>query len=1683
VVQSVVSKEELQANIVPDAFKSFSAAFHSVVSGRTTSIRNRYLAMKLRKVRKELNTLGHTSYSAFKWAHENWASFVKSPLTRHFGELVAIAVATGMLPADSCDITFQGMEVFVLTDRQRITSVYGLVDAIFNSTNYFLDSVILSMEEGNLSPFLYEKSNSAKLDEAYELVKTSVAKMKNGAFYDEGGVWCELMEAATIATNAYTAAVKVATPSSFQRKILNDRLCDLIKWRFEIASARRAGELTKQPLCTILHGKPGCGKSTLLSILQRIHFTRIGLEYDPSRIANMITGEAFHSQVNNRTLFLNYDDVSNRKLAFDPSFGLASVLQAVNNVQFVAIKADLESKGMVMPDLQGVYGTTNDREMDIDVISKHGDSMRRRIVMVDVVVRPEYRTPMGGFDSKKFAANPRYSQYRGAEVQDFQTFTINVGAHGCFAPYVHNGVQASGLDVSSFLSMWELLADEHDVAQNALMQAQKITFGPRDGDKPSSRPAPPIKEEDDEIFHDLPDLEPRQPLDDDSDSDDDESMADGVKVDLPLQPFLRPLDDPDVTPSPLVLPSVKEEELQASYVTKTAASVTAMVGGAYSLFNAYAPQTCEDLASVRNSFWHMQFGFIPSAAGIAQLVTGIDTDFGSEVSKSIRAAMREDKYQWWFWVPRWMWNTSFIKALTPNLLDAKLNAEKRACSTAVFWYTIMAPTLIAVGMFQCTGYWGLPLFLLAILCCYRGYVNACLVAAIKEAAYEQLTKRRDALAELGDEYRQAAYDKSKPWVAATREVLMSLPSLLFMGSLLVGGAVYLSGGQLPQFFKKELDATAPEPEQPPPAEIPPTPVTFESGEVVQGFMGLSDEAIRNKSKERNVWDQCVQRAAFGIKNPNQTTAQLLNLLEKNTSFFEYSSQGEWKNGCTMTWLCSNLFVVPKHFADKVTEQVTWRIYDKNCPSSIRKRRVSPSSFYPSQYGDISIGYVSGVEKANLLKYLDFSPGQLVGHRICRDPESKSLSIFDVTGSMVVNSARQSVTEWKGNVESRVGHCGGAYVTKAPNPSIVGFHYAALTEDATIHRACMFREHELRAFMTRIHNSASCMLMAAPPEELEIVVQGTKLVKVGDTSKLEEGVGVQSEWILNNTEIGQDLKDALAVTVECDPVKVPDYIPPSTIRAEDKLPVLPVPEVETAEESPSEEKEEELQASIPVGSSNSAAFFKTKARPTIIADDVKERYPDADYAGPKFGRSMWPKSAVYAMNSTPGLPPDHLEWAACDYLDGFKSLPKILSENVRPLTWEETLNGIDGSKFIGCLNFSTSMGSGFTGTKDHWTTVYLDSLSKTQKRVFDNKVWDEVHKSIERLKAGERPGWLFRGVPKDEPTHVTKEKVRIFMVGQIMCTLLVRKYYTPICSLLQLCTAISECAVGINAASPDWEEMVQHLERFKLAFDADHKKFDLSKASQISTASYKIMIELAAMGDYKGEDLFIMQMMSTEMLLPLVNYAGGIYLLDGSTPSGIPVTVIINSLDNSLMNRCAYKSLFPRAPVGEFRKYVSHVNFGDDLINSVSFWRSSFNFHSMQKYLGDYGIQITPGDKSAKGSRFMDLKKLVFLQRTSSQLPELPYRVGKLNEKSIVKPLVCTLGGLSQDEAASVNIDGALREFVYHGQEIFEDRQEWLSGIATKHGIAHQCSLLRIPYAELLSSLQDDHIERWKREHS
>jgi hypothetical protein len=110
-----------------------------------------------------------------------------------------------------------------------------------------------------------------------------------------------------------------------------------------------------------------------------------------------------------------------------------------------------------------------------------------------------------------------------------------------------------------------------------------------------------------------------------------------------------------------------------------------------------------------------------------------------------------------------------------------------------------------------------------------------------------------------------------------------------------------------------------------------------------------------------------------------------------------------------------------------------------------------------------------------------------------------------------------------------------------------------------------------------------------------------------------------------------------------------------------------------------------------------------------------------------------------------------------------------------------------------------------------------------------------------------------------------------MVAEISCTVLVRKYYTPICRLLQMTTGISECAVGINATSDDWQGFTSVIGRFQHHFDGDHSKYDLRKSAKISSASYRIMLELAAKGNYEAEDLFMMQMIPADLVRPLVNF--------------------------------------------------------------------------------------------------------------------------------------------------------------------------------------------------------------------
>jgi hypothetical protein len=1532
VIRSIDEGVDLQGPAIPKVMQPF---VNSLISIFTLGFSTQEVVEEDVNVAVEgLKKQGYSPLETFRYAVAHWEKFLDSPLVVHFTNLIGCAIVAGFLPVDYGELHINAIRVYQVSNLARLHSFVDFTRALVGSLNYFVEAVVASWEAGSLEPFLMERTNSKVLDEAYEEVNVIMIGIPTGEYYKGGGDWSTAMHKVDRTLAMYQQAIKSVSGQTWLRNIFSSRIINLQRWRFELGISKKGGSLRSQPFCAMFYGASRCGKSAISSMTMKYHAAIQKIVWDPSLVANITADEKHHNSIHNGTRFFFYDDVCNRPLAYDPSYGIASVLQAVNNVQFVANKAEIELKGMVMPDPIGVYGTTNVGDFMATKISLEPESIYLRIIRVHVVVRPEYIQDgtSGAYDRMKFEADPRYCYFKNKRFDDAHYIAIerwdrNSGYKPIFSE--EHCMELSHLNVAEYLfHMGKLLKQHHSRQEDYLSNQEAVTFD--------------IEEED--SHEEFP------------------------------------------------LPTSIVEQVGDRGFTRQAPMF---------------PRTQRALANGFRAAIMMKLGDFPSILRFLTFLTGYDFLVAQTVSILIDHFSSCDEAQWWFWIPDSWWSEKLFKRLAPVLQDTQIRKEliklmkwryrwiALICLSVYFrWYRIMGVA---------------SAFLVANL--MRGQV-------LRFSAYRLIVNKRKAVQEVAQAYRKNMSPYLKwilewiPWVAAAGGA--------------IAGLRWLMGPDNTFTFGSEIEK---------PRDWHPSDQ--------QAFMGMTEADMRAKEQVRNQWQEKVVTAVSGFRNPNMTGDQLTQLVIKNTSRYKVYQEGEWKEMCHLTWLTTDICVLPAHVIPKNSQK--WRIYDSDDKCARKDVVVSPMSFYKSLRGDVALAHIKYRSKKSLIQYLDYLPAELMGTRIRLEKGSCSPHTFGVRGGRVTNAEGFEVIEWISPHPSEEGDCGAAYVRTGRNPSIVGFHYAARSDNYNIQRSAMFTEIELKTFIKNVLDNASTLVSANAPDQWGF--KGPNGFSVEEKPMPANDIAAQVDWLMENTEAGQELAERNASSPEIVEVDKPEFEPPCI------------------------EKKFVRQA-VPIGTAGRSAYYKSRCVDTLMAEAVRERL-GIHHGKPKFGRSMYPKSAMYTFNGSCNLPPSMLEWAAQDYLSMFKLLPRYLLEDLCPLTREEILNGKDGVRYIDALNFLTSMGEGFPGGKKAWVIEYLDSLSGHIRKEFLQEVWDEVDKALAALEAGKRVPFIFRATPKDEATPITKDKVRIFMVGQITCILLVRKYFTPVCRLIQMTTGISECAVGINATSVDWEHVQQHLDRFSNVFDGDHSKYDLVKNAATSAASYKIMIELAAMGNYTAQDLTIMTMLVNDLVYPLTSYAGLLYQLDGSTPSGIPVTVIVNGLDNSLMNRCAFLYAYPRSKVGDFRKYVSHINYGDDFINAVSFWRRRFNFITMRDFLASYGLKITPGVKDAEGRKFVDRNKIVFLKRHSVKLPELDYRVGALEYASIFKSLETVLysKNLSSEQALAVNIDGALRELVYHGQEAFYQEQKWLRDQATQHGIAHLCVHLNTKYEDLLRSLQ------------
>lgn len=388
-----------------------------------------------------------------------------------------------------------------------------------------------------------------------------------------------------------------------------------------------------------------------------------------------------------------------------------------------------------------------------------------------------------------------------------------------------------------------------------------------------------------------------------------------------------------------------------------------------------------------------------------------------------------------------------------------------------------------------------------------------------------------------------------------------------------------------------------------------------------------------------------------------------------------------------------------------------------------------------------------------------------------------------------------------------------------------------------------------------------------------------------------------------------------------------------------------------------------------------------------------------------------------------------------------------------LSKRSALNGIPGVKFIDAINKSTSMGFPWNKSKKEFLTAkpsedYPDGVD------IDPIVWEKYDTIIDKYHKGERVYPVFSGHLKDEALPFAKceaHKTRLFTGAPIDWSLVVRSRLLPFIRLLQKNKYIFESGPGTVAQSSEWTEIYSYLTVFGAdrIVAGDYSKFDKHMTAPWILGAYEIIINIYKEAGFSGNEIKELWGIAYDTAFPLVNVDNDILEFYGTNPSGHPLTVVINSLVNSLYMRYAYCEIVGEGKCDDFQKHVRLFTYGDDNIMGVS-RDVDFSHTKIQSALAKIGVTYTMAEKEAATVPFINIDDTQFLKRKWRFENELGMYTCPLDEESIRKSLTVWVPSqtISPYQQMVDVISSANSEYFFYGKEMFEKHHAFFKQILT-----------------------------------
>lgn len=468
--------------------------------------------------------------------------------------------------------------------------------------------------------------------------------------------------------------------------------------------------------------------------------------------------------------------------------------------------------------------------------------------------------------------------------------------------------------------------------------------------------------------------------------------------------------------------------------------------------------------------------------------------------------------------------------------------------------------------------------------------------------------------------------------------------------------------------------------------------------------------------------------------------------------------------------------------------------------------------------------------------------------------------------------------------------------------------------------------------------------------------------------------------------------------------------------------------------------------------------KSKVCDTPLKDEICEHYNYvADHGKPvMLGWEPWKKNLEKMVHPNCMLDGSILrEITSSFYEDIIAGLPENWEKDLVFLSNKAAVNGLPGVKFVDAINKKSSMGFPWNTSK---TKYLIEDISEKYPNgvTFDDEFWGRVAAIEQKHTMNERACPVFTGALKDTPTPQKKidmKKTRVFSGSPADFAIVTRKKLLSFIRLVQKNKFVFEAGPGTVCQSTEWGKIREYLVAFgeDRMVAGDYGSYDKAMVAILILAAFQIIAKIHERAGFDKSECDEIMAIGADTAFSFVNFDGDLIEFYGTNPSGHALTVIINSLVNSLYMRYCYRLLNPAQEVHSFKKNVNLFTYGDDNVQGVSRDCDWFNHTAIQAILATIGVEYTMADKTSESKSFINIDEVSFLKRCWRYDEDVGAWLAPIEEDSIKRSLTVWLPSSSINEYEKMIevITSAVNEYFFYGREKFEKERSFLTQLLQK----------------------------------